>query len=79
MLEGPLPSEERGYSTANYGDCRPLYCGYPDEFIRDIRLAGINFVTVANNHLLDKGWEGMERTAKFLKTLKCHMWGTEVR
>ena len=62
VLEGPLSGEELGYTTANYEDGRPLRCGYPDSFLTAIQNAGINFLTVANNHLYDKGRDGMERT-----------------
>lgn len=67
VLEGPLPGEELGYTTANYEDGRPLKCGYPDSFLTAIKEAGIDFVTVANNHLFDKDREGMERTIKQLE------------
>lgn len=50
VLEGPLPGEELGYTTANYGDGRDLKCGYPDKYINAIKESGIDFVTVANNH-----------------------------
>lgn len=67
VLEGPLPGEKLGYTTANYNDGRLLECGYPDEFLVAIKDAGINFVTVANNHLFDKDREGMERTIRQLE------------
>lgn len=67
VLEGPLSGEELGYTTANYDDGRPLHCGYPDAFLNAIMDAGIGFVTVANNHLYDKGRKGMERTINVLE------------
>lgn len=68
VLEGPLPGEKLGYTTANYDDGRPLNCGYPDSFLSAIKKAGIGFVTVANNHLFDMGREGMERTVAHLES-----------
>lgn len=67
VLEGPLPGDEGGYTVGNYGDGRPLQCGYPDEFLKAIKDAGVGFVTVANNHLLDKGRQAMERTVATLE------------
>lgn len=67
VLEGPLSGDILGYTTANYEDGRALRCGYPDNFLYAIKKAGINFVTIANNHLFDKGREGMERTISQLE------------
>lgn len=68
VLEGPLSGENLAYTTANYGDGRDLRCGYPDNFLEAVKEAGIDFVTVANNHLYDKGQEGMERTIARLES-----------
>lgn len=67
VLEGPLSGNELNYTTANYEDGRSLHCGYPDEFLRDMRQAGMDFVTIATNHLYDKGLEGMRRTVEVLE------------
>ena len=38
----------------------------PDEFAKAIRDAGINFVSTANNHCMDRGLDGLVRTIKVL-------------
>jgi len=69
VLEGPLAGREAGYSTGNYGDGIPLYLNFPDTFAGAIKESGINLVTIANNHLLDKGVDGTMRTIKVLDEL----------
>ena len=66
VLEGPLAGEEVGYSTSNYDDGIPMYLNFPDSFAESIARSGINLVTLANNHLLDKGVEGAMRTLDYL-------------
>jgi fucose 4-O-acetylase-like acetyltransferase/poly-gamma-glutamate capsule biosynthesis protein CapA/YwtB (metallophosphatase superfamily)/lysophospholipase L1-like esterase len=67
VLEGPLAGSEAGYSTSNYDDGIPMYLNFPDSFADAIQKAGINLVTLANNHLLDKGIEGVYRTIEVLE------------
>lgn len=69
VLEGPLAGEEAGYSTSNYGDGIPLYLNFPDSFAKSIAKSGIDLVTVANNHLLDKDVAGAMRTLDILDQL----------
>lgn len=50
------------------------YSGYPafngpDELADALKWAGVKALTLANNHSLDKGWSGLERTAQVLKKL----------
>jgi fucose 4-O-acetylase-like acetyltransferase/lysophospholipase L1-like esterase len=66
IFEGPTAGEEDGYSTSNYDDGLPLYLNYPDSFARAVKNAGIDLVSTANNHLLDKGEEGAARTLDIL-------------
>lgn len=66
IFEGPTAGEEDGYSTSNYDDGLPLYLNYPDSFARAVKDAGIDLVSTANNHLLDKGEEGAARTLDIL-------------
>lgn len=67
VFEGPIAVggiEE--YSTSNFGDGIRLYLNFPDEFAEAVKNEGINFVTTANNHLLDKGINGAMRTLDIL-------------
>lgn len=66
ILEGPTAGEDVGYSTSNYGDGVPLYLNYPDSFPSSVKKSGIDMVSTANNHLLDKGEEGALRTLDVL-------------
>ena len=43
-----------------------MYLNFPDEFAEAVKKAGINLVTTANNHLLDKNIEGAMRTIDIL-------------
>jgi len=50
------------------------YTGYPafnapDELAQDLKIVGFNFLTTANNHVLDRGAAGIERTNVLLSTL----------
>lgn len=66
VFEGPLAGEDCGYSSSNYGDGIRLYINFPDSFADSVRRAGYEFLTLANNHLFDKGIEGQERTLDIL-------------
>ena len=66
VYEGPSAGNTTSYSTSNYGDGIPLYLNFPDEFAESVKKAGINLVTTANNHLLDKNLEGSMRTLDVL-------------
>jgi poly-gamma-glutamate capsule biosynthesis protein CapA/YwtB (metallophosphatase superfamily)/lysophospholipase L1-like esterase len=66
IFEGPTAGEEAGYSTSNYDDGIPLYLNYPDSFAKAVKDSGIDLVSTANNHLLDKGEEGALRTLDIL-------------
>jgi hypothetical protein len=66
VLEGPMAGEDKGFSTSNYDDGIPLYLNFPDSFADSIKNSGIDMVTLANNHLLDKGLEGVMRTMDVL-------------
>lgn len=59
-LETPLAGEEAKY-------CEELYSfNAPDEFVDTLRDIGISFVTTSNNHCLDRGIRGLDRTLKVL-------------
>ena len=38
----------------------------PDEFARAVKSAGVDFVSTANNHCLDRGLDGLKRTLRIL-------------
>jgi poly-gamma-glutamate synthesis protein (capsule biosynthesis protein) len=57
------------------------YSGYPffnspDQFIRDVKNAGFNFVTTSNNHALDRGEAGIRRTIEKLIQSNLNYTGT---
>jgi fucose 4-O-acetylase-like acetyltransferase/lysophospholipase L1-like esterase len=66
IFEGPMAGEEAGYTTSNYDDRIPLYLNFPDAFASAVKEAGIDLVSTANNHLLDKGEKGALRTLDVL-------------
>ena len=66
VYEGPSAGNNTSYSTSNYADGIPLYLNFPDEFAEAVYQSGINLVTTANNHLLDKKIEGAKRTLDIL-------------
>lgn len=69
IFEGPTAGEEAGYSTSNFDDGIPLYLNYPDSFAEAVKQSGIDLVSTANNHLLDKGVEGALRTLDVLDSV----------
>lgn len=76
VLEGPTAGSERGYSSSNYGDGKKLALNFPDEWVDAVKNAGFDLVTTANNHALDKGISGMERTIRVLKDKNLDFIGT---
>jgi len=66
VYEGPSAGNNTSFSTSNYADNIPLYLSFPDEFAEAVKKAGINLVTTANNHLLDKHLNGALRTLDIL-------------
>lgn len=66
VLEGPLCGAEYGYSTSNYDDNTPLALNFPDSFAKAIKDAGIDLVSLSNNHIFDMGIECGLRTPKVL-------------
>ena len=69
VFEGPVAGKEEGYSTSNYGDGKEVRLNFPDEFAQNVKDAGFDLVTTANNHLLDKGEEGALRTLDVLDSI----------
>lgn len=61
----------------------PPYRGYPafsapDEFLTAIHEAGFNVLLTANNHCLDRGKAGLERTIRQIETQKIPYAGTYI-
>jgi len=66
VYESPSAGEEAGYTTGNYDDGIPLHINLPDSFASAVKASGIDLVTTANNHLLDKDTDGAFRTLDIL-------------
>lgn len=66
VLEGPLAGDQLSYSTSNFDDNIPLRLNFPDSFAKAIYDAGINIVSLANNHIYDCGKNGLLRTLNVL-------------
>ena len=66
IYEVPSAGNNTSFSTSNYDDGLPLALNYPDEFAESVKKAGINLVSTANNHLLDKNVYGALRTIDIL-------------
>lgn len=66
VCEGPFAGEAVGYSNTNLHDGKKISLNFPDEFAAAIAKAGINLVTISNNHILDKGVGGALRTREVL-------------
>ena len=70
VFEGPVAVSDSGYSTSCFDDSIPLYLNLPVSFATAIKHAGINFVTTANNHLLDQGIDGYLQTLDVLDSIQ---------
>ncbi len=70
VFEGPIADEKLGYSTSNYGDGNKLYLGFPREFADAVKNSGIDLVTTANNHLMDREKEGVYNTLDYLDEIR---------
>lgn len=68
VLEGPVASGD--YTVGNFDDGVPIYFNFPTEFLTSIKNSGINLVTTATNHILDKGIVGAEETIKNLDDIE---------
>ena len=53
----------------------PAFCA-PDEYLYAIKEAGFNVLLTANNHCLDRGKKGLERTILMLDSLRIPYTGT---
>lgn len=75
VCEGPFAGEAAGYSNTNLHDGKKISLNFPDEFAVAIAKAGINLVTISNNHILDKGVEGALRTREVLTSAGIRSFG----
>lgn len=66
VFEGPMAGPETGYSSSDYDDGLPLKLNFPDSFADAVKEAGVDLVSLANNHILDKGVSGAYRTLDVL-------------
>ena len=65
ILEGPVCKGE--FSNGDFLDGSDLRLNYPYVFLENIKKAGIDFVSIANNHMYDMGAEGAYQTVENLK------------
>lgn len=66
VFEGPTAGDSVSYSTSNFADGVKMYLNFPDSFAKAVKNSGIDLVTTANNHLLDRGYDGAFRTLDVL-------------
>lgn len=59
-LETPLAGKDAGYTNELFS------FNTPDAFADAVKAAGISFVSTANNHCMDRGYEGLQRTLTVL-------------
>ena len=62
IFEGPVAGEDKGFSTSCFDDGIPIYLNFPKEYAQAVKRAGLDLVSLANNHMLDKGIEGIYHT-----------------
>ena len=76
VFEGALGGTSKNFSQSNFDDGKELYLNFPDEFADAVKNAGFDFVTTANNHLLDMGIDGVLRTINILNDKQIDFIGT---
>lgn len=69
-LETPLAGKEAGYTVMD------MLFNTPDQFAVDVKNAGFTMLTTANNHCMDKGQSGLERTIDVLDRIGIDHTGT---
>ncbi len=69
-LETPIAGKELGYTS------HPSVFNTPVEFAQAIKDSGINFVSTANNHCLDRGVQGLLNTIDNLNHINLDFSGT---
>lgn len=66
VLEGPVAGAENGYSTSCFNDGVPIYLNFPKEYAESVYRTGFDMVSLANNHILDQGVDGLYHTLDVL-------------
>ena len=69
-LETPVAGERLGYSYKDYN------FNTPESILKAIKSCGIDMVTTANNHVLDRGIEGIDETIKNIEKVGLEYTGT---
>lgn len=69
-LEGPVAPEIGGISGY------PQF-NYPTQIISDLKNSGFDIVSTANNHALDRGWKGVDKTIAHLREQGLAFTGTK--
>lgn len=65
------------FAGKNQGYTKDLYSfNTPDEFLESLSKSGINYVSTANNHCLDRGIDGLNRTIDLLDKYQIKHFGT---
>ena len=72
-LETPIAGEEAGYTREPYSFNSPV------ELLHALKNAGVNMVQTANNHCLDRGVMGLERTVVNIRNVGLAYLGTRDR
>lgn len=67
-LEVPLAGAEAGYSKRAGSGATPSF-NAPDALAENLQALGVDVLTIANNHCLDRGLSGMFRTIQTLDAL----------
>ncbi len=66
VWEGPCAGNSSNYSNTAFGDKSYIRLNFPDEFATAAHQAGVDFVSLATNHVLDCGNDATERTIQIL-------------
>ena len=76
VLEGPV-DDDNEYSYGNFDDDKELRLNYPITFLKAIEDSGIDFVTISNNHMFDRGVESYNKSIDNLNNSKLDYTGTK--
>ena len=69
VFEGPMVKPTNGYSNSRCDDGYPIHLNFPTEYGSAVKKAGIDLVTLANNHLLDQGEDRYKETLSNLDSI----------
>ena len=61
---------------SKYGDSNNLYLKVLEDFSGDVKASGVDFVSMANNHLLDNGLEGVYKTIDYFNEINLQNTGS---